>query len=292
MTAVAVNPGFGGQSLVTQLRRVLVHAPGDEFTAEAWRDYGYAQPPPDVGALRRQHAQFVDLLLAAGVEVEHLGQVRGIQSTATCDPALVTNAGAVLLQSGKPQRRDEVWPMARRLVELQIPIIGWLRDGEHADGGDLLWLDRDILVIGLSYRTNKAGADALARILNDVVHDIRVVEMPHWNGPGDVLHLMSAISLAADDVAVVYPKPLPISVMHWLRERGFRLVEVPDKEFATLGTNVLALGNRKVVVCAGNPRTEEALAAAGLEISEFDGSALCLPRGAGPTCHIQVIRRA
>ena len=284
-------PRFGGQSLVTRLCRALVHVPGEEFTSQAWREYGYDQPLPDQAALRRQHADLVGLLVGAAVEIELLEQASGIQSAATCDPALVTDAGAVILQSGKPQRRAEMWPMARRLVELGVPIIGWLRDGEYADGGDLLWLDASTLVIGLSYRTNKAGACALARILDGVVPDVRMVELPHWNGPGDVLHLMSAVSLAADDVAVVYPKPLPISMMRWLAERGFRLVEVPDEEFATLGTNVLALGDSKAIMCAGNPRTRDALAACGLEVLEFDGSALCLPRGAGPTCHVQVIRR-
>lgn len=292
MKAMAVVPGFGGQSLVARLRRALVHAPGEEFTAQAWRDYGYDQPPPDLVAMRRQHAEFVGLLVGAGVEVEPLGQANGIQSAATCDPALVTDAGAVLLQSGKPQRRREVWPMARRLVELKVPIIGWLNDSEYADAGDLLWLDRSTLVIGLSYRTNRVGADALTRILDGVVRDIRVVEMPHWNGPGDVLHLMSAVSLASHDIAAVYPRPLPISVMRWLTERGFRVIEVPDNEFATLGTNVLALGQGKAVMCAGNPRTRDALASCGIEVLEFDGSALCVPRGAGPTCHVQVIHRA
>ena len=30
------------------------------------------------------------------------------------------------------------------------------------------------------------------------------VELPYWNGPQDVLHLMSFISLSDDDLAVVY----------------------------------------------------------------------------------------
>ena len=39
------------------------------------------------------------------------------------------------------------------------------------------------------------------------------------------------------------------------RGRGMTLVEVPDEEFESMGTNILALAPRRGLILAGNPQT-------------------------------------
>lgn len=282
--------GFGGQSLVAPLKRALVHTPGAEYNAKAWSDYGYPGTP-DVGKAQAQHQAFLKLLTRSGVSLEPLNATANIQSLATTDPALMTNRGAIILNSGKPARRPEAWPMARRLIELEIPIVGWLTGDEYADGGDLLWLNDSELVIGRSHRTNRAGALALATVLERLGVRVHHVAMAWADGPADVLHLMSAISMVRSDLAIVYRPHVPLSVFDLLEDCGIRCLDIGEGEFLTQGCNVLSVDGHRVILCAGNPIAQAALEAEGLKVLTFDGSEFCQRRGAGPTCHILPLLR-
>jgi dimethylargininase len=282
---------FGAQSMIAPLRWVLVHAPDAEYTAEQWRGYGL-EGEPDLAKAREQHAGFVEVLARHGASVEYLNEHTSIQTTATFDPVLITDRGAVLLQSGRRERRVEMFPMARKLAELEIPVIGWLRGEGFMDAGDTTWLDHDTLLIGMSYRTNEEGIRQLRRCLEEVVSDIRVFDMPHYRGPAHVLHLMSVLSLVAQDVAVVFPPLMPVRLLRLLQEREFRLVEVPEEEFATEACNVLCTAPGRAVMVAGNPLTQARLEAAGIEVTTFEGDEICVRRISGPTCNTRPLLRA
>jgi N-dimethylarginine dimethylaminohydrolase len=74
-------------------------------------------------------------------------------------------------------------------------------------------------------------------------------------------------------------------------ERGTTLVEVPDEEFDTMGTNVLALAPRRCLMLAGNPRTRTALERAGAEVTEYEGREISVKGAGGPTCLTRPLRR-
>jgi N-dimethylarginine dimethylaminohydrolase len=63
-----------------------------------------------------------------------------------------------------------------------------------------------------------------------------------------------------------------------------QLVDVPEEEFDTMATNVLALGPRRCLMLAGNPRTREALERAGADVTEYVGDEISLKGAGGPTC--------
>ena len=56
-------------------------------------------------------------------------------------------------------------------------------------------------------------------------------------------------------MALVYPRIAPTRLMWLLAERGIGVVEVPDEEFETQGSNVLALGPRRALALEGNDET-------------------------------------
>jgi N-dimethylarginine dimethylaminohydrolase len=95
---------------------------------------------------------------------------------------------------------------------------------------------------------------------------------------------MSLISLLDDDLAVVYRRILPVPLFELLSVYRVELVDVPEEEYALLGCNVLAVAPRTVIMAAGNPITRSRLEAVGCQVSEFDGSEICLPGAGGPTC--------
>jgi N-dimethylarginine dimethylaminohydrolase len=95
---------------------------------------------------------------------------------------------------------------------------------------------------------------------------------------------MSMISLVDHDLAVIYPPLLPVPFWQLLKARGIGFVEVPETEFATMGTNVLALGPRRCVMLEGNPETKRRLQAAGCAVATYVGREISLKAEGGPTC--------
>jgi N-dimethylarginine dimethylaminohydrolase len=84
---------------------------------------------------------------------------------------------------------------------------------------------------------------------------------------------------------------MPIPFRELLLERGTTLVEVPDEEFETMGTNVLAIAPRRCVMLAGNPMTRRRLEQAGADVVEYEGSEISHKGGGGPTCLTRPLAR-
>jgi N-dimethylarginine dimethylaminohydrolase len=162
-----------------------------------------------------------------------------------------------------------------------VPIAGRLEEPAWAEGGDCCWLDERTLLVGCGYRTNEAGIERLRELLPDV--DVIAYDLPHWHGRREVMHLMSLISPLAPDLAVVYAPLLPVRLAQLVEEREVQLVEVPDDEFESLGSNVLALAPRVALAVDGNPRTRERMERAGVEVLTYRGEELSKGDG-GPTC--------
>jgi N-dimethylarginine dimethylaminohydrolase len=267
--------------MIGRLLRVLIRPPRREDVA-VWRAYGW-QSEPDFDRLAAEHAAFASLLADAGAEVvvAETPLSSCLDAIYVYDPAIVTDRGAVLLRPGKEGRRVEVEAMAADLVEAGVPLAARLEAPATAEGGDTLWLDEGTLLVGRGYRTNDAGIATLRETIADA--EVIPVDLPHWRGRGEVMHLMSLISPLDVDLAVVYPPLMPTRLVELLEERGVELVDVPDEEFETMGTNVLALGPRVALALDGNPETRRRMEAAGVEVRVYSGEELSKGDG-GPTC--------
>lgn len=278
--------GFGGQTMVGRLRRALVKPPRETpQDVEAWREYGYLWRP-DPEATRREFEAFVDLLRGEGVEVipARGAQPGRLDSIFIADPGVLTDRGAVIGRMGKELRRGEEAALAREFQRLDIPILRRVRAPATLEGGDVLWLDPDTVVVGRSYRTDDLGFLQFREAVTPAVGSCIQVHLPHWRGPSELLHLTSIISPVDVDLAVVHRPLLPIPLAEMLQQRGFRLVEVPEEEMRTKGCNVLALAPRRGIMVEGNPRTQGALEAEGVEVLTYPGQELSVNRCGGPTC--------
>jgi arginine deiminase len=289
---------FGSQSMVAPLRRVIVKRPEEAFRSrdhidKEWNDLGYTRPP-NLEDAARHHQHFVVLMKEAGAEVLYLpaDDRAGLDSLYAHDPVLVTDRGAVVFQTGKVARRGEGPAFSDAFKSWDVPILGTIDGSATAEAGDMVWLDHDTLLVGRGFRTNALGIERLSDLLNPLGVAVIPVELPYWNGPQDVLHLMSSISLLDEDLAVVYRRILPVPLFELLSVYGVQFVDVAEEEYETLGCNVLAVSPRNVIMVKGNPKTRSRLEAAGCKVSEFDGSEICLPGAGGPTCLTRPLLRA
>src|SRR4030042_5557585 len=104
---------YGGQSLVGPPRRVIVKRPRQAFRDKAaieaqWQDLKYTEPP-DLAEAENEFDAFVRVLEGSGAEVLSLpaDHRTGLDSLYTQDPFIITEAGAVIFQTGKLARRGE-----------------------------------------------------------------------------------------------------------------------------------------------------------------------------------------
>jgi dimethylargininase len=280
---------YGCQSMTGELRRVLVREPRVE-DLQGWQACGW-RGEPDARRIAAEHEAFCELLEQAGAEVVLAESPAPGNPDAlyTYDPALVADDGALLLQPGKKCRRGEVDAMASDLERAGVPVAGRLEGPAWAEGGDCCWLDERTLLVGCGYRTNEGGIARLRELLPEV--EVIAYDLPHWHGRREVMHLMSLISPLAPDLAVVYAPLLPTRLAQLLEEREIELVEVPDEEFATMGSNVLALEPRVALAVEGNPTTCRRMEQVGVTVLTYRGEELSKGDG-GPTCLTRPLLRA
>lgn len=288
----APSPPYGSQSMYAPLRRVVVRRPDEAFAGANPAAWHYTAAP-NLDAARQEHDALVAMLRQAGAEVSYHDEPlpRHADAIYVYDPAIVTDAGAVILSMGKELRRGEEEPLARSLEALGVPILARLEGSARAEGGDLLWLDHDTLAVGLGFRTNAEGLRQIREAVAPLGVEVVPVELPYHTGPQACLHLLSLISIVDERLAVVYPPLLSVPFYQLLQARGLALVEVPPAEFETMGTNVLALAPRHCLALEGNPITRARLEAAGCQVWAYRGDEISHKAEGGPTCLTRPVLR-
>jgi dimethylargininase len=230
----------------------------------------------DVVRAQLQHAGYVAVLERLGIAIEHVEPNDAhADGCFVEDTAVVTGKHAVLTIPGAPSRQAEtreVLPVLERHCTVQR-----MAGAARLDGGDVLRA-RGTLFVGLSSRTNQAGADFLAEVAARDGLETRTVPLAHG------LHLKSVCTLLDPETIVCSPS-LGADVGSVLRTSGCALLEAPEE----LGANLLALGDT-VLVSANAPRTAALVRARGLHAIEIDVSELHLADGALTCLSIRVPR--
>jgi N-dimethylarginine dimethylaminohydrolase len=284
-------------SEVGRLTRVLVKHPRDAFVDEAtitaqWKPLNFSAVPSLPTAIAEYEA-LLDIIRAAGAQIEFLprDERTNLDSVYARDASVVCAGGVILCRMGKGLRANEPSAQESMFRRLGIPVAGAVTEPGCLEGGDVVWLDDRAVAVGRGYRTNEEGIRQFRALIGGSIDEMIVVPLPHWRGPGDVLHLMSLISPVDRDLAVVYSPLLPVPFRERLLERGYGFIDVPDDEFESMGTNVLALAPRQCVMLEGNPRTRAALERAGASVAEYKGDEISAKGAGGPTCLTRPLSR-
>ncbi|WP_378946112.1 arginine deiminase family protein [Mesorhizobium sp. ANAO-SY3R2] len=207
---------------------------------------------PSYQGVVAEHAAYVAALRAAGIDVTVLPALEDFpDSIFVEDPALVFSEGAILLRPGAESRLKEtaeIAPTLRKIFEtvLDLPFPGF------ADGGDVLTTPKSVM-IGLSARTDRAGAEGLIASLEKLGRKGEIVQTPKG-----VLHFKSDCSLLDGETMLSTDRLARSGVFG-----RYRRVIVPEGEEAA--ANALRV-NDVVMVGADFPRTIELLDGLGYQV--------------------------
>jgi dimethylargininase len=202
-----------------------------------------------------EHRAYVAALEAAGVAVDILPPLLDHpDSVFVEDPAFVLTEGAILLRPGAPSRLGESASLAAALHRHFAHVA--LLDEGFVDGGDILVLPDEILV-GLSARTDAAGARRFAHLVGELGRTVRIVEPPRG-----LLHLKTGCALVDEGTILAAPPLAPLFP-------GYKVLQTPDGE---TGAANLIRANDRVLMASAFPATAALLAEHGLRLVRLEAS--------------------
>ena len=198
-------------------------------------------PDPDFHALLAEHSAYVLALRNAGLAVTELPPLDEFPDALFVeDVALTFPEGAILLRPGAATRAGEVAYIAAALRDHHDVVLAMTGPG-HVDGGDVLRL-ADRVLIGLSGRTDRAGAEELIGLLAQLGQRGEIAETP----PG-VLHFKTGCSLIDERTIFALPQMADLPAF-----AGLTVVPVPESE--TKAANKLRI-NDVALIGANFPKS-------------------------------------
>lgn len=224
---------------------------------------------PSFDGVLAEHCAYLAALKQAGVEVETLPWLEEFpDSVFVEDAAFVIGEGAVILRPGAPSRIGEaaaIAPALRRRFDRVLAI-----EAGFVDGGDILILPDEILV-GLSARTDRAGAERFVALAAEFGRPARIVSVPL-----EALHLKSACAVLDEETVIATPALATAGIFG-------RLDVLPTPEGEEAAANLLRI-NDVVLVGAAFPRTISLVADRGfgviplpvVEIGKLDAGLSCM----------------
>jgi len=245
----------------------IVRSPGQSI-ARGLRAADTGNPDPQQFDI--QHRAYIAALENAGVTAHILPpQEQFPDSVFIEDTALCLSKGAVIMRPAAASRAGETAMMAAVLSPF-FDDIRHIDDGGFIEGGDVLVTESEIIV-GLSSRTDMAGAERLKGCVSPWGYTVRVLETPP-----EILHFKTACSLL-DEETILLTKGM--AAMEFFQ--NYCSLVVPNGEEAA--ANAIRV-NDYVFISTGFPKTAELLAKAGYrvvalatgEAAKVDGGLSCL----------------
>lgn len=284
-------------SEVGTIKSLLMKRPEEGFKTQSfidqeWKSLNFLNPP-DLETAIKEHHRLEEFINAHHPDIFFLNASPDVtlDSVYCRDASIVTDFGVILCRMGKEKRKGEPHEERKFFENEGIEILGEISSPGTLEGGDVAWLDPETLAVGHTYRTNYEGIQQIKNLLEPHGITILVAEMPHYQGPSDVFHLMSVLSPVDQKKAVIYSPLMPIHFRDELIKRGFELIEVPESEFESMACNVFAIAPGECIMVSGNPITKSMLEKAGCKVYEYDGEEISVKGGGGPTCLTRPILR-
>ena len=262
---------WGCHSEVDELKAVLMRRPGAEGDDFDFREVRF-RTEIDPERFRAQHDKLADFYRSKGIAVHYVEEQRKDRPNALfCrDLLLMTPEGAIICRPAMAARRGEETAVARTVANLNIPIIKTINADGYFEGANVMWVERETVILAVGARTNRAGAEQVAAELKRS----GVKEIIYMQTPCGQAHIDGVFNIASHDLVYMYPSQVPYSVVDAMKKKGYRILECPDTRECKegFGVNFVAIRPGEIVMPAGNDRSREILERGGVKVHviEYD----------------------
>lgn len=240
----------------------------------------YLKENINIGKAMEQHQQFVETLESEGTNVIKLDTKEELnEQVFTRDIGFTIGDQFFLSTMKKDIRKPEVnvlrsWLEERNLTYNQI-------EGYSIEGGDVL-IDKNIVWLGSSSRTSKEAMEILQKKLPDF-------QVKRIKFKDELLHLDCVFNIISEDTALISSTGIDPGSVALLSEH-YDLIDVNEEEQFKMGTNVLSIGNKRVIALPENKRISNELAKRGYKILEVEFSEIIKSGGSFRCCSLPLER--
>ncbi|WP_102346576.1 dimethylarginine dimethylaminohydrolase family protein [Bacillus sp. Marseille-P3661] len=227
-----------------------------------------------------QHKEFVNTLKKHGVDVVLLPVTENYpEQVFTRDIGFTLGHIIFVAEMAHDVRKGEENVLKEWLETEEISYFNLI--GDMIEGGDVM-IDRNTIFVGLSNRTNMEAINHLKGILPE----FHVIPVPFTE---KYLHLDCVFNIISPTEALIFPKALDKKEHDFLAAR-YELIEVTEDEQFTLGTNVLSIGNKKILSLPVNIQVNKQLRDRGYDVIEVDITEIIKSGGSFRCCTLPLLR--
>jgi N-dimethylarginine dimethylaminohydrolase len=227
-----------------------------------------------------QHMEFVRTLETNGIEVVLLPYHKKFpEQVFTRDIGFTLGQTIFVAKMAHDVRIGEEDVLRQWLDDEEMSYFNLAED--RIEGGDVI-IDGETIYVGLSNRTHQEAVEHLQSIL--IQFDVKTIPFKE-----KYLHLDCVFNVVSPDVALIYPPALTKEDIDLFSSR-YELIEVSQDEQYTLGTNVLSIGDKKIVSLPINKQVNQKLRNRGFEVIEVDITEIIKSGGSFRCCTLPILR--
>lgn len=229
---------------------------------------------------QKQHEEFREKLTENGVEVirlpaseEYPEQVFTRDIGFTLGEEVFVAEMANEIREGEEEALEE-WLSSSDTIYQKL-------EANKIEGGDVI-IDRNTVFVGVSSRTSEEAIQKLKAKLPQ--HEVIPVKFDE-----KYLHLDCVFNILSSEVGLIYPAALDKKTVKMLSER-YELIEVSTSEQFSMGTNVLSIGEQKVLSLPQNKEVNKDMRGHGFNVLEVDFSEIIKSGGSFRCCSMPIER--
>lgn len=264
------------------LRKVILCEPQFMEIKEAINNVQkeYLEENIDRSLALSQHQAFEQTLTDAGVEVIKLQPSKDHpEQVFTRDIGFTLGNRLFVSEMASPIRKGEEQVLANWMDEHTF---SYTSLSPHIiEGGDVI-IDGKRVFVGISHRT---CMDAIHTLQKELPH-YEVIAIP-FNPK--YLHLDCVFNILSSKDALIYPNALDAETIDRLSNM-YHLIEVSEEEQFTMGTNVLSIGQNRVLSLPINQEVNNQMKKHGYEVLEVDFSEIIKSGGSFRCCSMPILR--
>lgn len=241
----------------------------------------------DFDAMARSHEQYAEILTKNGVHIHWMeyrnpiGAYGPMRKLFVIEEVRFVRGGAIIPRFGHASfKRGLEREFTHFVNDIGCPVLLTVHGTAICEVAPMFVpLTDDVWVGALSCASNQEGLDQVLPVLKSAgvaeVHIMQLQTIMDSFASGGEFHVDMIIHPVAEKMAVIYPGNLPWATYTWLKDLGYKLIEIPaDEQKLCYPANLLVLEPGKVIMNSRAEKTIAALRKEGIEVISFDSSGI------------------